>query len=115
MSTQRQSTIFQITEEVQWEQAAPGIQRQVYGYDGKIMLVKVKFEKGAIGAMHEHYHSQVAYVESGLFKLTIGDEIKILKAGDGYYVPPSVVHGCICIEPGILIDVFSPHREDFLK
>jgi quercetin dioxygenase-like cupin family protein len=35
-----------------------GIQRQVYGYDDKIMLVKVRFEKGAIGELHEHPHAQ---------------------------------------------------------
>ncbi|HEV8286492.1 MAG TPA: cupin domain-containing protein [Chitinophagaceae bacterium] len=115
MNTKLQSNIFQVTEEIPWEQAAPGIKRQVYGYNEKIMLVKIKFEKDAIGALHEHYHSQVSYVESGMFKLTIGDETKILKAGDGYYVPPHVIHGCICMEPGILIDVFSPRREDFLK
>ena len=114
MSTIKQNRIFQINQEIQWEDAAPGRQRQVYGYDDKIMLVKVKFEKDAVGLLHEHYHSQATYVESGVFELTIGDEKKILKAGDGYYVPPHVVHGCICNEPGILIDVFSPMREDFL-
>ena len=80
----------------------------------RIMLVKVKFEKGAVGSVHEHHHIQVSYVESGAFEMTIGDEMKILKAGDGFYVLPHVFHGSVCIEPGVLIDVFSPHREDFL-
>jgi quercetin dioxygenase-like cupin family protein len=77
-------------------------------------MVKVKFEVGAVGALHEHYHSQVTYVESGAFEMTIGDEKKIIRTGDGYYVKPHTIHGCVCIEPGVLIDVFSPHREDFL-
>jgi quercetin dioxygenase-like cupin family protein len=115
MSTALQSQIFQADHETPWEEAAPGIQRQVFGYDDKIMLVKAKFEKGAIGTLHEHLHSQVTYVESGSFELTIGDQKKLLNKGDGYYVPPHVLHGCICLEPGILIDVFSPLREDFLK
>ena len=107
--------IFQINENIPWEEASPGIKRQMCGYDNKIMLVKVKFEKDAVGALHEHHHSQVSFVESGVFELTIGDEKKILKRGDGYYVPPHVVHGSICVEAGMLIDVFSPLREDFLK
>ena len=45
------------------------------------MLVKVKFEKGAVGSVHEHHHIQVSYVESGAFEMTIGDKMKILKAG----------------------------------
>ena len=115
MSTTLQSNIFQINEQVPWEDAAPGITRQVYGYDDRVMLVKVKFEKGAVGSVHQHMHTQVTYVESGAFEMTIGDEKKQVKKGDGFYVPPNVLHGCLCLEPGVLIDVFSPHREDFLK
>jgi quercetin dioxygenase-like cupin family protein len=115
MNTIKQSHVFQVSNEIQWENAGPGIQRQVFGYDDKIMLVKVKFEKGAVGSLHQHFHSQATYVESGVFELTIGDEKNILKKGDGYYVPPNVIHGCICIEPGLLIDVFSPLRQDFLQ
>jgi quercetin dioxygenase-like cupin family protein len=114
MNTTLQSPIFQFSNDIPWVNAAPGIQRQVYGYDYKIMLVKVRFEKGAVGAVHEHAHTQVSYVESGEFEMTIGGEKKILKAGDGFYVPSHVVHGSVYIEPGTLIDVFSPHRQDFL-
>ena len=98
----------------EWEEVAPGLTRQVMGYDGKIMLVKAKFETGAIGQMHKHYHSQVTYVESGEFEMTIDGVVKTLKRGDSFYVLPHLMHGCVCTQPGILIDVFSPAREDFL-
>lgn len=110
-----QSNLFQIEKEIPWEKAGEGIERQIYGYDDQIMLVKAKFEAGAIGTLHQHPHVQVTYVESGVFEMTIGEEKKTIKKGDGYYVPPHVIHGCICVEPGILIDVFNPHREDFLN
>jgi quercetin dioxygenase-like cupin family protein len=110
-----QSKEFQFENETPWEDVGNGITRQLYGYDDKIMLVKAKFEKGGVGALHSHHHSQVTYVDSGVFEMTIGDEKKIIRKGDGYYVPPHVVHGCVCLEAGMLIDVFSPHREDFLK
>ena len=110
-----QSSLFQLSTEVPWEDAAPGITRQVFGYDDRVMLVKVKFEQGAVGSLHEHMHTQVSYVESGIFEMTIGDEKKLVKKGDGFYVPPHVIHGCVCMEAGVLIDVFSPYREDFLK
>jgi len=84
-------------------------------YDGQLMMVKVKFDKGAVGSMHEHYHSQATYVVSGKFELTIGDKKEILSAGDGYYVAPDELHGCVCLEAGILIDTFSPVRADFLN
>ena len=110
-----QSGEFQFGNEVPWEDAGAGIQRQLYGYDDKIMLVKAKFEQGGVGALHSHYHSQVTYVDSGVFEMTIGDQKRIIRKGDGYYVPPDTMHGCVCLEPGMLIDVFSPYREDFLK
>jgi len=109
-----QGNLFQIDAEISWEDLGNGIKRQCYGYDERVMLVKVKFEAGAIGQLHEHHHTQVTYVESGAFEMTIGNEKKIIKKGDGYYVPPHEIHGCVCLEPGMLIDVFSPYREDFL-
>lgn len=101
-------------EEIDWEIVAEGVKRKIMGYDDKIMLVNVYFEKGAIGSMHEHYHSQVTYVGSGAFEVTIDKETKIMKGGDCFYIPPHVLHGVVCLESGLLTDVFSPIREDFM-
>ena len=109
------STVYQIENEIQWEPAGEGVVRQVMAYDGQIMLVKVKFETGAVGAPHTHYHSQASYIVSGKFELTIGDEKKVLVAGDGYYVQTDQIHGAVCLEAGVLIDCFTPMRADFLK
>lgn len=110
----KQTKEFFHGDQTDWEEVGPGLKRQIMGYDGKIMLVKVDFQKGAIGQMHKHYHSQVTYVVSGEFEMTIGEEIKTLKGGDSFYIPPHIMHGCVCSSPGVLIDVFSPAREDFL-
>jgi quercetin dioxygenase-like cupin family protein len=106
--------VFQIAGEITWEDQGAGITRQVYGYNDQIMLAKAKFEKGAIGTLHSHHHTQVAYVAGGVFEVTIGDEKRILKDGDGFYVAPNVVHGVVCLEPGTLVDAFAPMREDFV-
>lgn len=110
-----QSNEFQFEQDIPWEDVGNGITRQIFGYDEKVMLVKAKFVKGGVGTVHQHPHSQVTYVDSGVFEMTIGDVKKIIRKGDGYYVPPNVLHGCVCLEAGMLIDSFSPHREDFLK
>ncbi|GHV35169.1 cupin [Bacteroidia bacterium] len=109
------SEIYQIENELEWVNPSPGVKRQIMGYDGQIMVVKVDFETGAIGTQHQHYHSQATYVDSGVFELNIKGEKKILKRGDGYYVEPDALHGCVCLEAGRLIDVFSPMRQDFLN
>jgi len=110
-----QSKEYLFEQEIEWQDLGGGVQRQMMGHDETVMMVKVKFEAGAVGVLHSHPHVQVTYVDSGAFEMTIGDEKKIIRKGDGYYIPPHVVHGCVCIEPGILIDVFAPHREDFIR
>lgn len=59
-----------------------GLRRKVMAWDDHLMLVKVEFEKGAIGAVHEHPHTQVSYVERGMFEVEIGGERRVLKGGD---------------------------------
>ena len=90
------------------------IQRKIMTHCDELMLVKVIFEKGAVGAIHNHPHLQLSYVASGVFEVTMGDNIKILKQGDVFYAPSMVFHGVVCLEAGELIDVFNPQREDFL-
>ena len=114
MSSVKGSKEFFFKEEQEWEQVNPLLRRQIQGHDDKIMLVIADFKAGGVGDMHNHHHSQVTYVASGEFKMTIGEKVKTIKAGDSYYIPPMVMHGCTCIKDGQLIDVFSPAREDFL-
>jgi len=113
MATKSKKFVFE--KDVQWENPAPGINRQIMGYDGQLMLVKVNFDEGAIGAMHEHFHSQIAYVASGEFEFTIGGQTQLVKAGDCCYMEPDVIHGAVCKKAGTLLDIFSPSRRDFLK
>lgn len=98
----------------EWEAAGEGIRRKVMAYDERVMLVRVEFQKGAIGALHRHPHTQVTQVESGTFEVEIGGEKKVLKGGDAFLAPSNVLHGVVCLESGVLVDVFTPMREDFL-
>ncbi len=91
-----------------------GISRQILGYGPDIMIVRVWFEEGAVGQVHAHRHSQSSYVESGKFEVFIDGEKRVLEAGDCFYVAPHLDHGAVCLEAGVLIDTFSPLREDFL-
>jgi quercetin dioxygenase-like cupin family protein len=102
-------------EDVQFEPVGDGVKRKIMSYDERLMFVRVEFEKGSIGALHSHYHSQITNIESGTFEVEIGTEKKVLKTGDAFYIPPNVVHGVVCLEQGVLIDMFSPMREDFVK
>lgn len=111
----QQSATFIKDENLEWETVAPGMSRKILGYDDKIMMVRVDFEKGGIGQVHNHHHSQTTYVTRGAFEVQIDGEKQILREGDSFYIPPFVDHGAVCLEAGELIDVFSPIREDFMQ
>jgi len=98
-----------------WEPADEGIKRKIMGYQPHLMLVKVHFETGAIGYKHQHPHEQVTYVLSGKFEVEIDGKKEVLEAGDAFVIPSNVEHCAVCLEEGIMIDTFSPLREDFLN
>jgi len=99
---------------INWIDLGEGVSRKVMSYDSRLMLVKVGFVQGAIGTLHRHYHTQLSYVESGKFEVEVDGKKEILKAGDVFHAAPNLLHGVVCLEAGVLIDVFSPMREDFV-
>lgn len=99
---------------IEWEQIDKGVQRKIMAYDPSLMIVKIKFEKGGIGPLHQHPHVQITHVQSGKFEVSIDGKKQTLKGGDAFFVSPNLIHGVQCLENGILIDTFSPMRQDFL-
>lgn len=94
---------------------APGINSRILGKGGAMMVVENRFEKGVTVADHAHDHEQCGYIVSGVYEFSIGGEKRILGAGDSFYAPPGVSHGCRVLEEGVVIDIFTPQREDFLE
>jgi len=101
-------------EDIIFEDLGDGVSRKVLAHDGGMMLVEVTFKKGSVGAQHQHPHEQVSYVLSGQFEYTVDGKSYILKKGDSYYVPPEAMHGVTALEDSLILDVFTPQREDFL-
>ncbi len=92
-----------------------GVVRRVLAYNNDIMTVENRFKKGAVGALHSHPHTQITYVVSGAFEFEIDGEKHVVKAGDTLLKTNGVIHGCVCLEEGVLLDIFTPYREDFVS
>jgi quercetin dioxygenase-like cupin family protein len=105
---------FAIDSKIEWEPAGEGIRRKVLTYNADVMMVRVAFQAGAVGTPHSHPHIQCSLVETGVFDVTIAGRTERLKQGDSFLVPPNAVHGAVAIEAGVLLDVFTPMREDFV-
>lgn len=91
------------------------VTRRILAYTDGLMCVENTFEKGAIGTLHSHPHTQITYIISGKFEFTIDGETRVVTAGDTLLKEDGVVHGCTCLEAGKLLDIFNPMREDFLQ
>lgn len=109
-----QKLAFTPDDSLPWQTVAEGVQRKIMTYDDTVMLVKVKFDANAVGALHQHYHAQITYIAAGSFEVEIEGTKKILNTGDVFYASPNKWHGVVCKEAGMLIDFFSPYREDFV-
>lgn len=90
------------------------VTRQVLSENETMMVVRFGFQQGGVGALHNHPHHQSTYVETGKFRFTIGDEEFVVSKGDSFIIPSDAIHGCVCLEPGDLVDTFTPRRDDFL-
>lgn len=109
-----ESKYFILNDETTVLDLGGGVSRQILGFNEQIMMVKVIFNKGAIGTLHTHIHSQTTYCAEGVFEFSVGDETRKIKEGDAVYIPQDALHGVVCLEAGVLIDTFNPARQDFL-
>lgn len=106
---------FVINSDIDGVQADVGVERKVLAFCDEMMCVENSFEIGAVGALHSHPHTQITYVAEGKFKFSIGDIEHEVSKGDTMLKQDGIVHGCICLEKGVLVDFFTPMREDFVK
>jgi quercetin dioxygenase-like cupin family protein len=96
------------------EQLEPGIERQMIVGEN-LMICRLRFSPNVVTPAHDHPHEQMTLVERGRLLFTIGDEQRIAQAGDVLHFPPGTWHGATMLdEEVILVDIFSPIREDFL-
>lgn len=97
-----------------WTDLGNGNRRRVLIHTPDLMQVEFGFDKGAVGALHSHPHVQVSYVAEGRFEVTIDGTTQVVDKGGSFIVPSGLEHGVVALEAGRLIDVFTPHRADFL-
>ncbi len=108
------SPLFKGAADGEWTPTEPGVRRRILTHNAELMIVEVEFQKGAIGALHKHPHLQASYVAEGAFDVTIDGRTTRLEKGGSFFAPSNVMHGCVAVEAGKLIDAFTPIRAEFL-
>lgn len=91
----------------------PGILRRTMATTDEAMLCEFTLQAGSVVPMHNHMNDQVGYVVKGSIEMTIGDETRVIAAGQSYAIPGGITHGVLVLEDSVVIDVFSPPRNDY--
>jgi quercetin dioxygenase-like cupin family protein len=89
------------------------VRRMIVG--AKEMLVHWEIKKGTLAARHSHPHEQMVVMVRGKVRLAVGDDETIIGPDDIVVIPPQMPHEGETLEDTVLIDIFSPPREDFLS
>jgi quercetin dioxygenase-like cupin family protein len=91
----------------------PGLTRRVLAHNPRLMLVEHRMQLGWVGTRHSHPHDQGVYVVSGRLRVCCGVETFEVGPGDTFVVRGGVEHQAWALEPAVVLDVFTPTREDY--
>ncbi|HWY45106.1 MAG TPA: cupin domain-containing protein [Candidatus Sulfotelmatobacter sp.] len=91
-----------------------GLKRRVLAYNEKLFLAEHEMVKGWVGTVHSHPHDQIVYVVHGHLKVTCQGKTFEIRTGDTFVVRGGVDHGASALEESLVIDVFTPWREDYI-
>ena len=73
-------------------------------------------DEGAVVPLHHHPHEQAGMLLEGKLELTIGEETRVVQPRSMFIIPANVPHRAVAIDgPAIVLDVFSPVREDYVE
>lgn len=85
-------------------------------YGKNLMLSYLEMDEGAVVPLHDHPHEQGGILLEGKIELTIADETRVVHPGAMFLIPPGVPHKAVAIDgPAVVLDVFSPIREDYVE
>ena len=91
----------------------PGVTRRTLVSGERLTLVEIRIAEGSEVPEHEHPHEQAGRVASGRVRIRLGGEEHEFGPGDAYLIPGALPHRAFAVEPVVLIEAFSPVREDF--
>jgi quercetin dioxygenase-like cupin family protein len=99
--------IQQTTKEI-WPQV-----HATFGHSDKITMARITLEKGALVAEHKHVHEQWSVVLEGELEFNVSGETKSVKPGMVVHIPSNELHSVKAVTTCLVMDVFTPAREDF--
>jgi quercetin dioxygenase-like cupin family protein len=106
--------VSESAQEHPWIEIAPGIRRRTVTSGKSMYQMIAKLDAGSRMPEHKHPQEQIAHILEGRMKLIVSGVPHELKRGDSFYLASNVPHGVETIEETMVLDTFSPPRDDYL-
>lgn len=92
----------------------PGIEMKTLVFGERTLMAQFHLKRGSVLPQHSHPYEQTGYLIEGRLMLTIGEERVDCGDGDSWSIPEEVEHSATVLEDAVVIEIFSPAREDYL-
>ena len=99
---------------MQLEQLNARVARKVI-HSANMTIARLELQKDAVVPEHSHINEQISMVEKGALKFFMDGKEQILRAGEVLVIPPNVPHGVEVLEDSVVVDIFSPSRQDWIR
>ncbi len=106
--------MFYKKDEKGYKSPVEGALQKTLVWGARTLMAEFKMKKGAEVPSHKHLHEQTGYVVFGKLMLNVGEESFMAEAGDAWCIGADVEHSAQILEDSLVIEVFSPVREEFI-
>lgn len=93
---------------------ADGITRQTLAYGDQTSMFRFRLDAGSRIPLHSHPHEQTGLMVSGRARFTIAGEVSEVGPGDSWCIAGGVEHALDVVDDSVIVEVFSPVREEYL-
>jgi len=107
--------MFYKKEETGYKVVTEGVRLKTLVHGERTLLCEFRLEKGGVFSSHKHPHEQTGYLISGRITLSMGDETFDVEPGDSWCIPLDAEHAAEVLEDSVVVEIFSPVREDYLS
>jgi quercetin dioxygenase-like cupin family protein len=97
-----------------WIELAPGIRRRTVTHGSTMYQMIAELEAGSVMPEHQHPQEQIMFIISGRMKVNLRGDSRELGPGESFYLASNVPHGVETLEKTVVLDTFSPPRDEYL-
>jgi quercetin dioxygenase-like cupin family protein len=101
-------------EQIEKEQLNPLSGRQVI-HSETMTVARMHLKEGCVVPRHSHHNEQISMIEQGSLRFNLDGAERVVGAGELVRIPPNVPHSVQALENSVVVDLFSPPREDWIR